>query len=296
MTKNTINPYKINTYLIFNEEFDEKELDMIEEYDQEDRLIYKMSRNDGEKIEEYYDYSNGLLIETRVLREGEEIDKEIFRYDEHNRVLERQHFIQGELFEKELNEYGEGGYERILLQDDVVVDRIQMIEKDPLNYSLTIFENEEMLERHEQEFDSNSNQGVLKVFLPDGSQSHEIVFTHDDEGREISKTMYYDEHMLKESTWVYQRDKLLEEIHKDFEEGSNAWKGLYFYDQNGWLERMETRSLSDKLLAYENYKYDREGRLIEKKGRNEGDFSAIYGTYRGYEGYHFKYEYIEIEE
>ncbi|PKP21747.1 MAG: hypothetical protein CVU05_06115 [Bacteroidetes bacterium HGW-Bacteroidetes-21] len=268
--------------ILISEEITDKNGNIIKftNYESEPCVVKLFSYNEEE-----------LLVEETEISENEELSKTCFIYNDKKECTESLLYIGGELYEKVITDFREDGFTRITFQDGEETEKM-VKEINGKNYVNKFYENKEIVQSQKATFDTYNNAIEIKIM-----DSDDQLITLQKEKFDNSENIIHSQeftpegHLLAESIYEYNGDKIIREVNRNFSLGSSEVIEVYEYDGDFNMVKHEARTPEGRVLMYHQLNYDNNRRIVEEAYVSSGEPGAIYGGGLRGNSYHYIYEY-----
>lgn len=234
----------------------------------------------------------GLITSELEIQDDIEVNKQLFKYDENENLIEFQHFIGEYLFETISTKFSGESFHRITMRDGEQVEKVVKTCSNEDDYILEFYALELLIEKQINTYNEKTNVARLDYYDAEGNLNGYELSTFD-ENDILTEFSVFDEaeNLLEECKYVLKDGFVSSFIERDFRDGSEEFETKNTWDNLENITLIEKFTLEGKLVGFDKSVFDSENRLIEEVGHSSGNFDAIYGTYSPHAQYHYKHEY-----
>ena len=236
--------------------------------------------------------NNGVIESETEFHNGIEIDKIVFVKNEKGETINSKHFISQELYEEVITETNEHGFKRTTYQDGEEVEVLLKKYSSEDNYTSEFYSFNQLIEKHICSYDSSSRSEIIEMYQSDNHLlgTRKNTYNKYDE-LIISQEYDHNNNLIYDDKYEIKNGLTTKEIKRNFGDHHSEMEINYKYDENNNLLSIEKYTLNGKLIGFHTKKYNTENQLAEEIGHSNGNFDAIYGTYRNHKNFHYKHEY-----
>lgn len=272
---------------------DNPELVFEEVYDEKGQVTSFKDLQANPMYERHIDYNEmGLITSEIEIQNGIEVDKQDFKYDENDNLIEQHHFISAELYETLSTKYSGESFEKITVRENEEVEKMVKTFSNEDDYTLEFYALGILIEKQKNIHNEKTLEDRLEFFDADGELFGYEIRTFDKNNALIQFSVFGDaENLMEESKYILKDGFISSFTERDFSNGGEEHETKYTMDAQNNLTGIEKFTLEGKLVGFHKSVFDSENRLIEEKGHSSGNFDAIYGTYDPHSQFHYKHEY-----